>query len=84
MMLREVQSASIEAMARPNGRRGGSGRPMDPRGEPKGAPEGPQKPNWESQGVQMVGQGVQMVGQGAQKGSQKEPQDDKKGAKKHI
>ena len=57
---------------------------MDPRGELKGAPEGRQKPNWESQGVQMVGQGVQMVGQGAQKGSQREPQDDKKGAKKHI
>ena len=84
MMPWEVQAASIEAMARPNGRRGGSGRPMNPRGEPKGAPEGPQKPNWESQEVQMVGQGVQMVGQGAQKGSQKEPQDDKKGAKKHI
>ena len=84
MVLWEVQAASIEAMARPNGRRGGSGRPMDPRGEPKGAPEGPQKPNWKSQGVQIVGQGVQMVGQGAQKGSQKEPQDDKKGAKKHI
>ena len=84
MVLWEVQAASIEAMARPNGRRGGSGRPMNPRGEPKGAPEGPQKPNWESQGVQMVGQGVQMVGQGAQKGSQKEPQDDKKEAKKHT
>ena len=84
MMLWEVQAASIEAMARPNGRRGGSGRPMDPRGKAKGAPEGPQKPNWESQGVQMVGQGVQMVGQGAQKGSQRESQEDKKEAKKHI
>ena len=62
----------------------GQGGQWPPRGEPKGAPEGPQKPNWESQGVQMVGQGVQMVGQGAQKGSQREPQDDKKGAKKHI
>ena len=80
MVLWEVQAASTEAMAPPNGRREGSGRPMDAQ---RGA-QGPQRPNWESQGVQMVGQGVQMVGQGAQKGSQKEPQDDKKGAKKHI
>ena len=62
----------------------GQGGQWTPRGEPKDAPEGPQRPNWESQGVPMVGQGVQMVCQGAQKGSQREPQDDKKGAKKHI
>ena len=76
----------------------GQGGQWTPRAEPKGTPEGPQRPNWESQGVQMVGQedqmvgqgaqmvsqGSQMVGQGAQKGRQREPQDGKNGAKSHI
>ena len=84
MVLWEVQAASIEAMALPNGRGGGSGRPMDAQMQPKAAPEGPQEVQMVGPGAQMVGQGAQMVGQGAQKGRQREPQDNKKRAKKHI
>ena len=38
MVLWEVQAASIEAMAPPNGRRGGSGRPMDVQRGAQGRP----------------------------------------------
>ena len=54
------------------------------RGEPKAAREGAQGIQMVGQGAQRVGQGAQMVGQGAQKDRQRDPQDDKKGAKKHI
>ena len=42
MVLWEVQAASIEAMAPPNGRRGGSGRPMDAQ---RGAQVRPRRPS---------------------------------------
>ena len=69
----------------------GQGGQWTPTGEPKGAPEGPQRPNWQPQEAQMVGQraemvgqGAQMVGKGVQRGPQREPEDHKKGAKNHI
>ena len=59
----------------------GQGGQWTPRGAPKVAQEGSQRPNWEPQGAQMVGQGIQMVGQGSLRGPTGNPREPKWWAK---